>query len=112
MADYSRLPGPVEDHWQWQSQGACRGLQTMMFFHPEYERGPTRMRREAEAKAVCQRCPVIEQCRQHALQVHEPYGIWGGLSAEERKDQLRVKRRVVSVPGSPRSDQRQDITTS
>jgi len=84
----------------------------MMFFHPEYERGPTRMRREAEAKAVCQRCPVIEQCRQHALQVHEPYGIWGGLSAEERKDQLRVKRRAVSVPGSPRSDQRQDITTS
>jgi len=87
-------------------------LQTVMFFHPEYERGPTRMRREAEAKAVCQRCPVIEQCRQHALQVHEPYGIWGGLSAEERKDQLRVKRRAVSVPGSPRSGQRQDITTS
>ncbi len=87
-------------------------MQTVMFFHPEYERGPTRMRREAEAKAVCQRCPVIEQCRQHALQVHEPYGIWGGLSAEERKDQLRVKRRAVSVPGSPRSGQRQDITTS
>lgn len=87
-------------------------MQTVMFFHPEYERGPTRMRREAEAKAVCQRCPVIEQCRQHALQVHEPYGIWGGLSAEERKDQLRVKRRAVSVPGSPQSGQRQDITTS
>lgn len=87
-------------------------MQTVMFFHPEYERGPTRMRREAEAKAVCQRCPVIEQCRQHALQVHEPYGIWGGLSAEERKDQLRVKRRAVSVLGSPRSGQRQDITTS
>lgn len=86
-------------------------MQTVMFFHPEYERGPTRMRREAEAKAVCQRCPVIEQCRQHALQVHEPYGIWGGLSAEERKDQLRVKRRAVSVPGSPRSGQRQDVTT-
>lgn len=87
-------------------------MQTVMFFHPEYERGPTRMRREAEAKAVCQRCPVIEQCRQHALQVHEPYGIWGGLSAEERKDQLRAKRRAVSVPGSPRSGQRQDFTTS
>lgn len=97
MSDYSRLPGPVQDHWTWQALGACRGLQTAMFFHPEYERGPAREHRESQAKAVCSRCPVLEQCRRHALQVHEPYGIWGGLSAEERKSLLRAERRHSTV---------------
>ena len=97
MADYSRLPGPVEDHWNWQELGACRGLQTSMFFHPDYERGPARERRESTAKAVCRACPVLEQCRTHALQVHEPYGIWGGLSAQERKTLQRRESRVSAV---------------
>jgi len=36
------------------------------------------------AKAVCAQCPVLAACRAHALAVQEPYGIWGGLSEEER----------------------------
>lgn len=103
MADYSRLPGPVEDHWTWQARGACRGLQTAMFFHPDYERGPARERRESQAKAVCSTCPVLQQCRQHALQVHEPYGIWGGLSADERRTAIRADRRrsTAVATGAP-----------
>jgi len=27
---------------------------------------------------------VIEACRKHALAVQEPYGIWGGLSEDDR----------------------------
>jgi WhiB family redox-sensing transcriptional regulator len=30
-------------------------------------------------------CPVRIQCAEHALRVREPYGIWGGLSEEERE---------------------------
>jgi WhiB family redox-sensing transcriptional regulator len=112
MADYSRLPGPLEDHWQWQAEAACRGLQTTMFFHPERERGPARLRRDTRAKAVCKTCPVIEPCRRHALEVHEPYGIWGGLSAEERTGQLRASRRAEAVPGSPRNDDRHGMKAS
>jgi len=33
---------------------------------------------------VCASCPVIAQCRAHALAVQEPYGIWGGLSEDDR----------------------------
>jgi len=84
----NRLPKPIEEHWRWQMQAACRGLATTIFFHPDYERGDNRRRREAEAKAICRQCPVIEQCAQHALPVHEPYGIWGGLSVEERESML------------------------
>jgi WhiB family redox-sensing transcriptional regulator len=58
------------------------------FFHPEGERGPARARREAQAKAICLSCPALAACRRHALAVHEPYGIWGGLSESERQQLL------------------------
>ena len=84
MSETSRLPKPVIDNWQWQFEGACRSLPTEMFFHPEGERGPRRRARENAAKAVCATCPVLAACRAHALASQEPYGIWGGLTEDER----------------------------
>ncbi|KAA3425055.1 redox-responsive transcriptional regulator WhiB3, partial [Mycobacterium tuberculosis] len=51
---------------------------------PDGERGRARTQREQRAKEMCRRCPVIEACRSHALEVGEPYGVWGGLSESER----------------------------
>ncbi|MBI3429834.1 MAG: WhiB family transcriptional regulator [Actinobacteria bacterium] len=84
MAEISRLPKPVAQAWEWQQSGACRDLPSEMFFHPDGERGPSRRNRENSAKAICASCPVIQQCRDHALAVQEPYGIWGGLSEDDR----------------------------
>ena len=84
MAEISRLPIPVMEEWEWQYKGACRDLDPEMFFHPDGERGPRRRNRENAAKAVCATCPVIAACRAHALAVEEPYGIWGGLSEDDR----------------------------
>ena len=84
MAEISRLPIPVMEEWEWQYKGACRDLDPEMFFHPDGERGPRRRNRENAAKAVCATCPVIAACREHALAVQEPYGIWGGLSEDDR----------------------------
>jgi WhiB family redox-sensing transcriptional regulator len=85
MAEISRLPGPVADLWEWQYQGACRNYGDEQFFHPEGERGPRRRNRDAAALAVCGTCPVIKQCREHALAVREPYGVWGGLTEDDRE---------------------------
>src|SRR5215218_6920357 len=85
MAEISRLPGPVADVWEWQFQGTCRWVDPAVFFHPEGERGPARRRRDDAAKAVCATCPVVAPCREHALTVREPYGVWGGLSEQERE---------------------------
>jgi WhiB family redox-sensing transcriptional regulator len=85
MTDISRLPEPTSENWEWQLLGACRGEDTDLFFHPEGERGPRRSNREAAAKAVCARCPVIAVCREHALAAREPYGVWGGMSEHERE---------------------------
>ena len=99
MTEVSRLPKPVAASWEWQQQGACRSLPTEMFFHPENERGPRRKAREMAAKAVCNTCPVIAECRAHALAVQEPYGIWGGLSEEERLEIISrsTRRGMYSV---------------
>ncbi|HEY2297274.1 MAG TPA: WhiB family transcriptional regulator [Jatrophihabitans sp.] len=91
MAEVRRLPAPREGDWDWQLHAACRGLDTSNFYHPENERGPSRARRERQAKAICATCPVIANCRQWALAAREPYGVWGGLSAEERE--LVLQRR-------------------
>jgi WhiB family redox-sensing transcriptional regulator len=84
VANVRQLPGPRTDAWDWQLRGACRGMDNAVFFHPERERGAAKDDRDLRAKAVCGTCPVIAQCRQHALTVGEPYGVWGGLTAAER----------------------------
>lgn len=97
MADVRRLPTPVSEVWDWQLHGACRGADTLLFFHPDGERGSARRRRQVAAKAVCARCPVLDECRRHALQVHEPYGVWGGMSEEERSRVLTKDRIALPV---------------
>lgn len=97
MADTRRLPTPVAEIYSWQMQGACRGMDSGFFFHPEGERGPAKANREAQAKQVCQTCPVIEECRRHALSVQEPYGVWGGLSESDRDEIIRGHSRCLRV---------------
>lgn len=92
MTDVRHLPGPVSDVWEWQLHGACRGLDTEIFFHPDGERGPARSGREEAAKAVCASCPVRAECAAHALRAREPYGIWGGLSEADREEILAGRR--------------------
>ena len=92
MADVSRLPGPNADFWDWQLDGACRGQDPGTFFHPDGERGPAREARESAAKAICRGCPVLDLCARHALEVREPYGVWGGLSEDDRESVYRAGR--------------------
>ena len=106
MADFSRLPGPNADLWDWQLSAACRGVDSSLFFHPEGERGAARSSREQSAKEVCTRCPVRAECASHALAVREPYGVWGGLTEDEREELLgRARHRPLEAVGSAdRSD--------
>lgn len=97
MANLTRLPGPNADFWDWQLQAACRGLDSEVFFHPDGQRGSARTVREHNAKLICASCPVMQQCREHALRVREPYGVWGGLTEDEREAIYRFGRRDTSA---------------
>ncbi|QHE68369.1 WhiB family transcriptional regulator [Rhodococcus sp. WAY2] len=69
----------------WRHEGSCRGTDTDMFFSPDdREQRTIRARRERRAKQICGDCPVLSECRTHALTAAERYGIWGGMSETER----------------------------
>jgi WhiB family transcriptional regulator, redox-sensing transcriptional regulator len=89
MVNLTRLPAPSTAVWEWQMRAACREIDNTVFFHPDYERGPAREARNSRAKSICRGCPVILACRRHALAVREPYGVWGGLTLDERAAILR-----------------------
>ena len=74
-------------------QYPVRCLQRLVELGDEYQRGPARRNRDSAAKQVCEVCPVLAQCRAHALQVREPYGVWGGMTEDERE--------AVYATGSP-----------
>lgn len=44
------------------------------------------------AKTLCGTCPVRVQCLETALIDNEPFGVWGGLTPDERKILKRRKR--------------------
>ena len=47
------------------------------------------------------RCPVRAECAAHALAVREPYGVWGGLTEDEREELMgRARNRLVPSTGA------------
>ena len=83
---------------EWQSLARCRGQDIALFFGLDGERGVSATARDEEAAGVCEGCPVLAQCREHALGKPEVYGTWGGMSEAERR--LERRRRQRRRPGS------------
>lgn len=59
---------------------SCKGMDTQQFY-PEGRRAPLQQQRFISM--VCHLCPVREACMEWGL-AHEKYGIWGGLTEEQR----------------------------
>jgi WhiB family redox-sensing transcriptional regulator len=67
----------------WHERAACLGQDPELFF-PVGNSGPALVQID-EAKAVCGRCPVAEQCLRWALKAGQVDGIWGGTTESERR---------------------------
>jgi WhiB family redox-sensing transcriptional regulator len=74
----------------WRHNAVCREEDPELFF-PIGNTGPSLLQIE-EAKAVCRRCPVMDQCLQWAFESGQDHGVWGGLSEDERR---AMKRRAA-----------------
>ncbi|MGC4940783.1 WhiB family transcriptional regulator [Kribbella sp. DT2] len=53
------------------------------------------------ARAVCGLCPVTEECLLFAFASREPWGVWGGLSTAERREEW-YRRYAPDSPHRPR----------
>ncbi|MER7015311.1 WhiB family transcriptional regulator [Saccharopolyspora sp. NPDC000359] len=80
----------------WRHEAVCREQDPELFF-PVGDNGPAVLQ-TAAAKAVCQRCPVAAQCLEWALATGQDAGVWGGMSAAERRVLQRRTPLGVSHP--------------
>jgi WhiB family redox-sensing transcriptional regulator len=69
----------------WRERAACTGKQEIFF-------NDHKIRAVAEAKAICGTCPVKAECLDHAL-THTEFGLWGGMTANERRMYRRAERK-------------------
>ena len=74
----------------WQEQAVCQGMDTETFFTMS-NKGII------DAKRVCTACPVVDQCLDWALR-HEFWGVWGGMSSNERRYERRRRRIPMHAP--------------
>jgi WhiB family transcriptional regulator, redox-sensing transcriptional regulator len=70
----------------WRDQARCRGADPEIFHPSDEDDG-------VEAKAICAVCPVREPCLEYSLTAREKDGVWGGLTARERRRVLRQRRK-------------------
>jgi WhiB family redox-sensing transcriptional regulator len=77
----------------WRHRAACRDADPEIFF-PVAESGPALARAQAEALDYCAVCPVRAECLAYALDSGEEFGVWGGMTAEQRRDLLRDRPRT------------------
>lgn len=85
---------------RWKASGLCKTTKkldpitqelvpyTLEDFFP----GPDGAKVPHEVRTLCKKCPVKEQCLNHAL-TYEKYGYWGGTSERQR----RIMRRARNI---------------
>ncbi len=76
----------------WRHEAACREVDPELFF-PIGNSGPALLQIE-EAKQVCRRCSVMQECLRWAIDSGQDAGVWGGLSEDERR---ALKRRTIRL---------------
>lgn len=80
------LFSPDED-LSWQDLALCAEVDPELWF-PE-KGGGTR-----KPKRICRMCEVRTECLEYALETGQRFGIWGGLSPQERLPFLRSRNRA------------------
>lgn len=77
LADY--VPQPPE----WMQEAVCTQVDADLWF-------PDKGGSSRPAKNICRACPVQAECLEHALEAHELFGIWGGVSERDRRKLARI----------------------
>lgn len=72
----------------WRHYAACAGVDTELFFPADM--ASSRNPQVREAKRICYGCEVRRDCLEESLGIgRELSGVWGGMSARERRAFLK-----------------------
>lgn len=80
--------GQTSGPGDWTRHAACAGTDTELWFsdHPA-------IAKLNEAKAICRRCPVLNDCTTY-IQAHPQDGIWAGTTPGERRRARRERSQI------------------
>ena len=100
MGDYDIHPDEQMPHrdrvGRWADKAACAGQTSTMYGSDDRAERYVHSDSEAYAVAICLTCPVKYECRKHAIDNDERWGVWGGLTPRERRPYTRQLRNCSS----------------
>lgn len=74
----------------------CRNDDPELFFYADGMHGNPQTLRDESAKKVCDRCPIVSQCLEYALEYEEKFGFWGGLTERQLRAERSQRKRVTA----------------
>jgi WhiB family redox-sensing transcriptional regulator len=81
----------------WHARANCRGLNPDLFYPVQ----GANQHQIAKCKAICGACVVRAECLNEALANHEPLGIFGGMTRDERRGEAH--RRGITGRSGPKA---------
>lgn len=69
----------------WQDEALCSQTDPEVFY-------PETAGEVVQARRICVKCPVRQECLDRAMENGEVYGIWGGTTREDRSLMRRGKQ--------------------
>lgn len=85
---------------EWHTRAACRNTSKSVFFGSSTpaERPAYTLTSIRKARAICETCPVFNECLYQALTNREDYGLWAGTTMRQRKEIFRsVDRELITI---------------
>lgn len=79
----------------WRDRAACIDADTDLFY-PDCV-GLKAQEKKEQAKAICQSCPVIQQCREAAIANFEMHGVWAGEDFSNYHYKINDQTGTISV---------------
>lgn len=95
----------VDDVAGWQESALCRGVGADLFF-PAGTVGPEAVEQGRRAAAVCRMCAVREPCLEFSLATNQEFGVWGGLTEDQRHPLRQARRQRAKRTGAASAEPR------
>lgn len=81
------------------ARAACRGAPSELFVLPKEDRERTYPRDYDKARTYCKACPIRAECLEYAIVNHIDYGMYGGLTPNQRR-RIRWRRVRAGLEGA------------
>jgi WhiB family redox-sensing transcriptional regulator len=87
---------------KWMADAECKQSDPELFY-------PDTGHSSRDGRAVCARCPVRAECLAYAIEHHERYGVWGGMSERQRRHMRETGGRSVNRTGTDARQGRTEV---